>query len=213
MLPAYAVPAWSTALGTPWPPKTRTLPTFPPLVPISINNNNRLWKALALSNGWRLPDDVDTATRDIVAKLNDKAKVKATPGTGSGGWKAWFISALVERVLDGKTERELVAADDDHHQHTKKNKKNKRGYNGEVGEEEYATLYFDNSKVQMASRQVVVSLPMGLNGEPEGEVLTWSLPFFGHCVSLNSPGGGCLLPCGDHRDCRGAPCGASSTSC
>ncbi len=84
---------------------------------------NRLWKALALSNGWRLPDDVDTATRDIVAKLNDKAKGKATPATGSGAWKAWFISVLVEQVLDGKTEHELIAAEDDHHQHTKKNKK------------------------------------------------------------------------------------------
>jgi hypothetical protein len=145
-----------------------------------------LWKALALSNGWRLPDDVDTATRDIVAKLNDKAKAKATPATGSGAWKAWFIRALVERVLDGKTERELVAAEDDHHQ-TKK-KRVHRGFadTNEAGgeeaeaaddgeeededEEEDVASYSNSSKVQMASRQVVVSRPIGLDDEPAGEV-------------------------------------------
>ncbi|ELR15076.1 RasGEF domain containing protein [Acanthamoeba castellanii str. Neff] len=155
----------------------------------TVAADNALWKALALSNGWRLPDDVSTATRDIVAKLN---RAKAMPGTGSGAWKAWFISALVERVLDGKTERELVAAEDDHHQQTKKKKKKRvnRGFEDtndaggeeaeaaddddeeeEDEEEEDATSYSNNSKVQMASRQVVVSRPIGLDDEPAAEEL------------------------------------------
>jgi hypothetical protein len=188
----------------------------------------RLWKALALSNGWRLPDDVGTATRDMVAKLN---RAKATPGTGSGAWKAWFISALVERVLDGKTERELVAAEDD--QQTKKKKKTRvnRGFDPDTNdaggeeaeaaddddeeeedEEEDATSYSNNSKVQMASRQVVVSRPIGLDDEPAAEVHThFVAPLLRSLrVALRSFSHRWRDHC---RSCRGAPCGASSTSC
>jgi hypothetical protein len=189
----------------------------------------RLWKALALSNGWRLPDDVSTATRDIMAKLN---RAKAMPGTGSGAWKAWFISALVERVLDGKTERELVAAEDDHHQQTKKKKKKRvnRGFEDtndaggeeaeaaddddeeeEDEEEEDATSYSNNSKVQMASRQVVVSRPIGLDDEPAAEVHThFVAPLLRSSSSLFALSHRWRDHC---RSCRGAPCGASSTSC